>query len=117
VGEVRTPGSSRKGPLLMRTDGTVRLVVGDDDLDIELAGNGGCQLIPGHQETAISAKRDNLTIRMTKACAQCRRNTTAHRTAGRAEQSGRRLEAEYTVYPGGEVAGVGRHNTICSKMS
>src|ERR1700730_7520169 len=97
----------------MRTDGAVRLVVGDDNLDIEPAGNCSYQLVPGHQETAVSAKRDHLMIRIAKARAQCRRNTTAHRAAGGAEQSGRRLEAEYTVYPGGEVAGVGRHDAIC----
>jgi len=40
VGQIRTPGTLRKAPLLMRTDSAVRPVVGDDDFDVEVAGDG-----------------------------------------------------------------------------
>jgi hypothetical protein len=35
------------------------------DFDVETAGDGSCQLVSGRQETAVAAKRNHLTIRIT----------------------------------------------------
>jgi hypothetical protein len=53
----------------MRTDGAVRLVVGDHDLDIEPARNGRCQLVPGRlakwgtYSTRFDASKEDLYAR------------------------------------------------------
>ena len=88
VRQARIPRTFRKCSFLMRTDGAVRLVVGDHDLYVEPAGNGSCQLVPGHQETAVAAQRDHLTIRMMVARAQ-QKPATPLPIAPRAEPSSR----------------------------